>query len=261
MTGDRSDHEAMVRLLPRYEFGSLSDDERRAFETHVLECDLCFGELERGSVAVGVMRDHAPALARALGREPSRAAEGPPSRAGRVRALVEGLLRPRALVPALAILLIAVIGVRVATRPDDFTRLATFPREELASAIVRGPGVGDAVRELMEAGAGYFDTGRYDEAARRFRAALERDPQLAEAAYLLGLSEALAGAVKESIPSLEDATRIARGDLRIKAQWVLANAYIKEGRLGEARSVLEALASEEGEYALKARALLAHLPL
>lgn len=54
--------EAAAGLLARYEFGTLSDDERRAFELHLLECDACFAELERGSAVVAEMKGHGSAI-------------------------------------------------------------------------------------------------------------------------------------------------------------------------------------------------------
>jgi tetratricopeptide (TPR) repeat protein len=250
----------MAHLLARYEFGALSDEERKAFEAHVLECDSCFAELERGSIAVAALRDRALEWRAALRGEPAGARRAAPSVGERLRALLGRLPSPRLLVPALAVLLAAVVVTVRLAGPPGFTRLATFPTEDVASGVVRGPAADDAVRELMDAGAGYFDLGRYDEAAVRFRAALARDPQAADAAYLLGLCDALSGRVREAIPTLENAARLAGGDLRPKATWVLANAYLKAGRLDDARRTLESLSAGEGESAAAARDLLARLP-
>ncbi len=255
-----ADHAALTRLLARYEFATLLPEEKRAFEAHVLECDLCFQALERGSVAVGAMREHACDFVEAVREGRTRARSPRSSIADRLRLLVEPVLRPRVLVPVAALLVFAVVGVRVALGPPGYTRLATFPLEETASSIVRGPGVGDAVRELMETGAAYFDLGRYDEAARRFRATLERAPDLPEAAYLLGLSLARSGQFDEAVPALEKAARHAGGDFHAKALWVLANAYLKTERLEPARSTLEGLARDGGAYASDARDLLDRLP-
>jgi hypothetical protein len=55
-------------LLGRYEFDTLGVQERHAVEAHVLECDVCFAELERGAGAVASMREHATELTRALNK-------------------------------------------------------------------------------------------------------------------------------------------------------------------------------------------------
>jgi tetratricopeptide (TPR) repeat protein len=129
----------------------------------------------------------------------------------------------------------------------------------MRTTAVRAPEMQAAERELMEAGAGYFDLGRYDEAARRFRAALQRDPELAEAAYALGLSLALSGDARGAIAPLESATRLATGELLEQARWVLANAHLKSGHIAAARAELERLGAASGEHGARARELTARL--
>jgi tetratricopeptide (TPR) repeat protein len=260
MTDERSTHAAMSRLLARYEFSALSGDERRAFEAHVLECDLCFAELERGSVATAALRERARQFRETLAADEARGARVAPGLAARLAGLARAIAAPRVFAPAAAVALLLVIVTLRLTGAPRYAHLATFPTDEVAADIVRGPGTSDAVRELLVAGAGYFDIQQYDEAARRFRAARERDPQLAEAAYLLGLAEVFQGEERDALPDLEDAARLASDDLRPKAEWVLANAYLKAGRTRDARGVLERLSRGEGEYAAKARDLLARLP-
>ena len=53
--------EDLHRLLTRYEFGAITAEEKVAFERHVLECDACFEDLERGAAAVRALRGD-PAL-------------------------------------------------------------------------------------------------------------------------------------------------------------------------------------------------------
>ena len=258
--GATCDRPELGGLVARYEFGAVSEAERRAFELHVLECDACFETLEHGAAAVETMREHAGAFRRVL-EEERRAREerpAPAARAGR-RPFLAWALRPRLLAPALGVLLVGLATTTWVSRRADVARLATFPRDTMRTTTVRAPAMQDAVRELMEAGAGYFDVGRYDEAARRFRAALERDPDLAPAAFALGLSLALSGDARAAVAPLESATRQATGDLRDEARWVLANAYLKSGNAAAARRELVSLAAEPGEYAARARTLAARL--
>ncbi|MFQ5601260.1 MAG: tetratricopeptide repeat protein [Candidatus Krumholzibacteriia bacterium] len=253
---ERCGREDIHRLLARYELGGLDDDERRIFEKHVLECDICFEKLERGAACAALLRGHAGAYARMLRGRPT--APERPSRAVWSAAL-EWLFRPRVAVPAaLVILAVGVLTLRTALSPDP-SSLATFPREELATHTLRAPGVQDAIRELLEAGAGYFVLERYEEAERHFRAAFGRDSTLAEAVYLAGLSRALAGDAGGAIPDLETAVRLAGDGLRAKSSWTLANAYLGAGRTDDAARTLRSLASEQGEYARRARQLLERL--
>lgn len=169
-------------------------------------------------------------------------------------------LAPRALAPVGAALLVVALGIRAALTPPAYTRLAEFPRDEAARDLVRGLRMDSAVAELVEAGASDLDAGRHAVAAERFRAALDQDPLLVEAAYLLGLAEALGGRPREAIPPLEMAVRLAHGDLREKARWVLANACLKARRVGDTRLLLEGLVRDDGEWSHEARELLAKLP-
>jgi tetratricopeptide (TPR) repeat protein len=250
-------HEEMAGLLPAYELDALSEEERKAFAGHVLECDACFDELERGSVVAAEFRASAPHLSTLLGKEPAAPASRGP-REGGVRLLLGSWLRPQVAVPALAAAVILVVLLPRTPSPD-YRELATFPREKTPSAAVRGASDDDAVRELVEVGAGYFDLGRYDEAARHFAAALDRDPELAEAAYFLGLTRALGDEIESALPPLERAAEIG-GENHPKYGWVLANAYLRAGRIADARRALQVLITGGGEYAEKARDLEERLP-
>jgi tetratricopeptide (TPR) repeat protein len=248
----------MGALLPRYEFGALTNSERSAFERHVLECEACFEELERGFAAAGTLRDHSGEFLRVLD-EARRETAGSAVPAARRGSWLDRVFRAPVAVPALVVLVATlVITTWLARRPGE-ARFATFPREAMPSETVRAPGTDDAARELMASGAAYCNLGRYDMAARRFRAARERDPSSAEAAYALGLSMALAGDARGAIPHLEAASRLASGDLRDKAGWVLANAYLRAGDGAAARRELSVLATGSGEFAARARELAARL--
>jgi len=238
-------------LLGRYEFDGLDLEERHAVEAHVLDCDACFAELERGARAVAAMREHAGDLRRVLA-EPGPA-EVP-------QAVAIGAWRPRwrswRLAPvALAAVVAGIALVRVFRAPN-MAELASFPTETLAPEILRSPVQRDAARELLATGAAHFDLGHYDEAAQRFRAALEHEPTLAEAAYWAGLSTALAGDALAAIPYAEKAVQFATGEGRPRAAWVLANAYLATGRTSDARRVLEELRAAGGPFGDRAGALL-----
>ena len=53
--------------------------------------------------------------------------------------------------------------------------------------------------------------------------------------------------------------RLAPGELRNKARWVLANAYLKSGDTTAARGELASLAGTTGPWAARARELVARL--
>jgi tetratricopeptide (TPR) repeat protein len=251
-------HDAMARLLPLYEAGSLDRESRDAFEAHAVACDACFEELERGAAVSATLHAHRARFADLLASGVAGAPRGGaamPRVAGR---RFEWLRRPRVTL-ACAAILVAVLAVTLRVRDSarDPRRWASFSLDEIASEAVRAPSGDSAVQELIDAGLAHLELGHYEEADRRFRAALERDPAEARASYLLGLSEALAGRADEAIAHLERAASLATPKLRPAAMWTLANAQLASGRVDAARaSLAEVAAHGEEPYAAKARALL-----
>jgi tetratricopeptide (TPR) repeat protein len=241
-------------LLARYEMGRLSDEERRRFEAHVLSCDACFAELERSSAVAETMRRDAARLLEALVQRRRRAVlTGPLG----WRAVLARLLRWPVLVPAGAVVLL-LVGLWISGQRDP-RRLAQFPTDPLPTELVRAPAAPEPARELLEAGRAHFNLGHYDEAARRFEAALRWGSEEPATRYLLGVSLALAGRTEEAIPHLEAAAS-APDSLGRAARWVLANAHLAEGDIAAARRLLRELARGEGPLAQRARRLLARLP-
>jgi tetratricopeptide (TPR) repeat protein len=232
-------------LLPYYDWDALPETERAILESHALECDACFAELERGAMAAHVLRDHREEALRALG--------APSEKQPRILFWK----KPWVLVPAAAGLLI--VGLFFASRPD-YQDLASFPLEPESSNIVRGPSTNDAVNELIQVGLARLDLEQYAEAEQAFASAVARDPRSARATYLLGITRAREGRMEAAIPSLDAAVELASPELRSHAQWALANAHLAAGHLQPAKDILNVLTTGTGDVAEKARALLSKLP-
>lgn len=260
--------ESMARLLPRYEFGALNEEERKIFESHLLACDACFAELGRGVPVIAELRDRAGHYLSVLGSErvgAGRLAAGFMERLARTilpRSLSDHRNWRWASVPiGIALLVVAVAELDRTAGPGRYARLASFPTEEVKTTTIRSPGAKNAFAELMEAGAGYLNLHRLAEARRHLGAAVDLNPDHAEANYLFGLCLALSGKSKSSIPYLEKAARLAdRAPLRQKALWSLANVHLKSRRINDARRIFESLSLEQGPYAERARAMTAKLP-
>jgi RNA polymerase sigma factor (sigma-70 family) len=256
----RTGHDPWRERLAYYELGRVSDDERAALERHVLECDACFAELERGSLVTLAARAGCDRLVGAIdAAERERGGSG-----ARLARWLRSVLNPRIAAPAFgALAVLLLVMLRSGPERDDLRALASFPHEGSAAGGVRAPGVSGAVDELLQAGRGYLDTGRYEQARQAFRAAAARDPEHAEATYLAGLGSALAGDLDAAIGELAAAERLASGELAAKIHWSLANAYLKAGRRDEAIAALESLAradtSSGGVYPAAARTLLERL--
>ncbi len=284
----------LAALIARYEHDLLDADERRRLEDHLLECDTCFSELERGARVAGALRDHAPALLRALNRGRAEAGvetvveagveaaveagvetgveTGPrlhPLR-GFAQTLVAGLRRPAVLAPVLAAAVVAVVLLRPHPGRPDITQWASFPTDVAVSTEVRGEEVRDvdvrgeevpdtpaaALDQLLAAGRGHIAAGNYASAERFLRAAREREPESPEAAWLYGLALALNGAPERAIAPLELAATSPDSAARAMALWVLANCHLKLGQAEQAARRLEEVRAGGGEYAGEAARVL-----
>jgi tetratricopeptide (TPR) repeat protein len=254
----------MAGLLPFYEAGALDEETRDAFEAHVLACDLCFQELERGAAMSATLDTHRARFADGLALDGELA----PSKTQAARRsqgrMFDWARTPGAGLAYAAILVALIVGtLHVRDSARDPRRLASFSLDAFASEAVRSPGDDGAIQQLVDAGLSHLELGHHDEAARRFRAALDRDPADARAEYLLGLTHALSGRIDAATADLERAASRAAPALRPAVLWTLANAYLASGRLEEARASLTEVAalaeSVDGPYGEKARALLGKL--
>ncbi len=252
----------LAALLACYEHDLLEAEERRRFEDHLLECDACFAELERGARVTAAMREHAPDLLRALHRREATSVSAGHALRRLARAVLEGLRRPAILAPVLAALVIAVVLLRPGSAPPDLAGLATFPTDIVAGSEVRAPGTAetDALRELLATGRGHIAAGNFAAAERFLQAARDRTPESTEAAWLLGLALALQGAPERAIAPLEFAAASPDSTARVMGQWILANCYLKLGEVDQARSRLEQVRAAGGPFAGSAAGVLARMP-
>jgi len=269
-------HKKVRPLVAYYDFGALSSEERDAMERHALACDACFEELARGAGLSVVVRERRDDLRRALagapgGSSPPAFVGQPPSASAPLvigrsarRPRLAWIGQPRVAIPAaLAVVLLVLVPVRLLMRSESYRSLASFSLPPAADPTTRAPEGVDPVRELLESGRSYLDLARHEEAERRFRAAVERDPSSEEAAHLLGLALARQGRMAEAIASLESALllepRSAGGSLA-HVEWSLANATLAAGRLETAKALLKKVAAQESPFSHEARTLLEKLP-
>lgn len=220
----------IARMISRYEHGLLTSAERQRLEAHVLGCDACFAELERGSIVCEACQ--APGLAAALTERPVRGV---------------ALLRCPAIALMTAGLLLCILMLG---KPGPPTELTDFPTEVTLTDIPRAGGTGEVLNELIRAGSGHLNLGHYAQAERFLRTARERAPEDPRAAYLLGLVIALRGDPEGAIPHLT-----AAAEESADATWLLAIAYLKSGRADRARDLLADIAARGGPHAADALTL------
>ncbi len=251
------DHDGWSSVLPLYELGRLSQEERDRFEGHVLTCDACFAELERGSIVTATLREQRERFLAAVQPLAGARSGGASGMASRLRSI----LSRRVLTPALvAVAAIAVVVLFTSRDQGDVRKWATFPGDIESAELLRAPGSQDPVQEALNIGAGHYDLGHIDEAERYFRAALARDSTSSRASYFLGLCKIRRGKPDEASAPLRDALRTAPTNERSRIAWALANAHLAAGQIEESRRVLEDMIAEGGEWSEEAGLLLQRLP-
>jgi len=264
-------------LIARFEHDLLDEEERRRLEEHLLECDACFAELERGARVAATFRDHAPELLRALNRGPAATDAGAPAlrRFGRlVQVGLTGLRRPAILASVLAAAVVAIVLLRPHPGRLDITQWARFPTDVAVTADVRGasgPEVGappaeagaetpaagpDELDELIATGRGHIAAGNYGSAERFLSAARERAPESPEVAWLLGLALALGAAPERAIVPLEFAAASPDSATATLALWILANCHLRLEQADRAVQRLEEVRAGGGPYAEEAGRVL-----
>ncbi len=258
-------------LIGRYEHGLLTGEEKRRFEAHLLECDHCFAELERGAEVASAMRAHAPALRHALQPQPAARVSGAergtrgtsaPGAGHGWSALARGarrFWRGPVWVPAAVAALLLLFLLNAPWRTPDPEDLVRYPTQVAAEDLMRAGDRPGALAELLAAGGGHLNAGDYGAAVRFLRAARDRAPEDARAAAWLGLALALGGRPEDALGHLEAAAAAPDTARPAQALWTLAHCYLDLGRTDDAHAVLMRIRDEEDPYAHEAARLLARL--
>ena len=243
-------------LVERYLAGSLPNAERKAFEEHYFACDHCFEALEAARLARSALLDAGPAAFQVGSRRSS-----PRSWMWRV---------PVGIAAAIAV---AVIGLKVAQRPDAtvYKPAASEPR--------RNPNLELLARVDPPA----YSAPKYRNApnpdARRFAAAMENYVHGDYPATVLALRPLLAGSQGLDALFFTAACHLLMGEtdtaiLKLlsvseagdrspyleESYYLLAKAYVKTNRMAQARTNLERVVGLNGDLRNQAKDLLDQLP-
>jgi len=131
-------------------------------------------------------------------------------------------------------------------------RLATREPYPYISLATRSAGQGQA--QLFEQAMAEYKSGRFSEASKRLACL---DP-LPEVLFYLGVCEYMDGHLETAITYLER-SRKASPDWRLPALWYEANAKLRLNDRAAARSLLQELQEDEGEFNQRAEQLLASI--
>lgn len=247
--------------LERYLAGKLSEPERDAFEQHYFACDRCFEALR---------------LLRAT-RDALRAAGAPvPLRAP----IPFAIFRRRAVWAAIGLAAAIFVGVvfvlanrqPVPNPPRTAQVSAPAPLSPDIQLLARmDPPAYDAqtLRGAESASARRFHDAMASYAARDFvtardalRKVLDADPSSLDARYFLGICHLLTGGLEPGIAELRHVIDAGSASPYVEeAHFYLAKAYLKQGKVREAREKFGKVAAQTGDLRQQAREILDRLPV
>jgi hypothetical protein len=257
--------ESVGTLLGPYCLGILSDEDQERFELHLFDCEFCRQELEEMLPVATRLRQE-----QARNTERGRGSYSLWLLLIRLWTFIERLFdRFRHLtVPAPAVGLIAVVVLLSLVASEIHVRkekelLRLLPLESLPYQPMRTRGlVSSQAQDLVEKGMNAYLAGRYDEAAKSLRLAVERDSLQGDLWLYLGVSYYLDREPARAIATLGHAENLAGKDPyggvpQAHARWYLAQANLMRGNADRADSLLELLIP--GPYADRARSEIAQI--
>ncbi len=232
-------------LIEAYVAGSLSGETLEAVEAHYFGCDDCARFLHECRLTQTALRERAAEI--------------------RAESLHTGRAWPRWL-PALALaasVLVAALlfwpQIRQAVKPGgvDYAQLAKVDPPGYEPMQLRGSE--DRSSAPFQDAMRYYVRGEYGLAVGALRKVAAADPEVAEPRFYLAASELLSGHSREAIDSLTEVVRL--GDRRFveRSRFLLAKAWLQQGRPDAAQRELLVIADGQGELATAARQLLAHM--
>ncbi len=253
-------NEEIGHLLSLYEFGQLTEEKKKLFEDHLLECDFCFRSLHDLSPAVEEMRDHPETYLPALQEQPSifeTVKQGLAKVVVRGREAFEYLPAwGKVALPLGAIAVLLLMILQPSEQLSDLARIEPVPYRALQ--IKGGLGASEAER-LFEEGMESYSVKQYDRAAEKLALAVEKSPDNVSFQFYLGLSYLLADKTDLAIQHFEKTIELGGNSLLEKAHWYLGNAYLLKGNGERALVEFRKVVEMEGDYEWEAREIIAEI--
>jgi tetratricopeptide (TPR) repeat protein len=239
-------------LKGSFELGLLSPEEKRQFETHLLECDRCFQELYRSAPVAELTRGTG------LGKE-----DMAKEKVSRPRSP-----RPRFLALAAVAATVIVIGIGIVFLPSsqqqpdevrpEIERIAAIEAPQYAPKKLRSPG-DESERVFREAMAIYQD-GNYAGAIPALENAAELNPRSAKILFYLGACYLLTDQPAPAAETLARNVELGQTPYLGWARLYRAKALLRLGKLDAAREELQQVVALGTELELDAQRILDELP-
>ncbi len=230
--------------------GTLPPGRKAEIDQHLQECRLCADTIE-GVAGLESREGFLRSADALLGRVRARTAAAAVARPRVLR------FRPAPRFLALAATVVAGMGTAILlTRPGRAEGLFRQNFEPYPSThpVVRGSGTAGRPGALA-----LYERGDYQAALAQLEESLRRDPNDPVTRFYAGQCRLALGQAREAALDLEQVVRLGHEDLRTPAEWYLALAHLRANDRATARADLERVASSQGFYREKARALLTEL--
>lgn len=239
-----------------YQFGRLSDEEKKSFEAHLLECDCCCQE----AYAFGPLVERLKANPQPFLVELAKPAS-PPRGIGDWLTRIADRFSDFFPEPAKALgwsivgaMAMAVIVLYLLTRgPGELRDLAQVEPYYFHAIIAMGPAEQTAAEKLFLQGMAHYGKKEYEQALALLERAAALDSASAEFQFYLGVTNLLLRRPQAALMPLQKAVALDSARYGARARWYLGNAYLSLNDVQRALEEFHRVARLEGEYALQAR--------
>ncbi len=248
-------------LIALYEFGQLTEEQRKAFESHLLNCDACFQSVYEMMPAIQEMRMHAeiflPVLSGkkkpAVGAILARIRGGVLTGIKKVIAPWPRPVRIAAALGAIAIILLIILLPQQAPKYAELARMEPIPYVRLD---LRGAAPATENGRLFDQAMDFYSKQNYEDAVKKFDLLLAREPGNAEVHFYSGLCRLLMQDADGAIGYFTKAIQLGGNGFAEKLHWYLGNAYLLQNNGKQALAEFRKVVQFEGDFEWEAKEMV-----
>ncbi len=238
-------------MIVRYEYGLLSNDEKKEFENHLLRCDYCFHELYNFAPVLEAIQDNKYYLRNVLEADLQKDEKKP----------FPWLKLVAALAPICLVLWLS-IQVSRTSLPPHYPDLAMVqpPTYEHFEFRLRAFDWSHLEwQELFDRGMGYYSAAQYDSAIVFLRGSFVKNTDKIQTQYYLGHAYLAESKPDSAIHFLTAAQKSDTTTIRPDIHWALGNAFLLQNKPDEALKELQVVAATDNPNQEQALALVEQL--
>lgn len=245
-------------LISLYEFNQLSDEERRKFETHLLECDYCFQNLYSLSPVIEKIKEDPEPFLAVLQKKESvwvrlkneivEFGESFENIWGQIPLVWQYTI------PAVAA--VSVLFFVFFQSESELSNIAHIEPLPYRSLKVKGSSLKNKANQLFEKGMEAYTRKNYSTAVEILELALQKDSTNEKFPFYIGISYLLLDDADPAIIYLKKTIDLADNLYREKAYWYLGNAWLVKGKRQYALDSFNKVIEFEGDYEWEAREMI-----